>query len=67
MILRVPEGETREVVVTFTLPLRPDDTLTILPTARLVPTFWTVGNEFAFDHEPFEIRLTDDGPRILHP
>ncbi|MBA2283629.1 MAG: DUF4012 domain-containing protein [Acidimicrobiia bacterium] len=66
MILRVPEGESREVVVTFSLPLRPDDSLRILPNARLRPTQWTVdGDVILDDTETFEVQLTEDGPRII--
>jgi hypothetical protein len=56
-ILRVPEGTTREVDVTFSLPAR-IDALTVMPSARLYGTVWTVDDVETVDQVPFDIDLT---------
>ena len=64
MILRIPEGQQRTATLTFTLPLRPDDTLRILPSARINPTRWRVGDVTAEDTQPLEIHLTPAGATL---
>jgi len=56
-ILRVPEGASRDVEVTFSLPIAVD-VLTVMPSARLYGTVWTVNGEETVDQDPFEIDLT---------
>lgn len=57
-ILRVPEGESRTIEFTFSLP-DAMDILTVLPSARLWGTTWTWGDEEQVDAEPFELDLRD--------
>ena len=56
MILRVPENSSRTVTVSFSLP--PDAfSLSIIPSARLVPTTWDYEGEEFDDAEPVQIDL----------
>lgn len=57
-IVRVPEGETKEVVFEFSLPLG-QERLTVIPSARLFGTEWRFGDEERVDALPFEIDLAD--------
>lgn len=57
-ILRVPEGESKTVQVTFKLSAG-REILTVMPAARMYATTWRFGGEERTDLLPFQIDLSD--------